>query len=464
MAAVVQATPMPELPLKVVAGDNDSTAEGSSDADSVVRRLVEIPREKGMDNVNTIMIEDMANRYQAKKPELNFILQSERAFAKFLGMKYAIAVNSGGIAISMGLEAMKRALFPEDAMEQIRVYSNAFTFHAVPSACVVAGFGATLKLIEATDDLVVDLDVLERCIEEDLASGRFARGKMILVLSYMRGRVPDMHRVMALCEKHDIKLLEDSAHGYGCSFDGRMCGSFGLVSTISTQANKLVNTGEGGMIFTNNDEMQAYFIFAAGSYEELWRKHEEMAPPEEVCLQYKYTVVNKSVRMTNIQAALMLPQIDVMQARIDHHNAMYYYLVDKTSQQLDSVCGAGTAKRVKFIPQAHPLVGPVYDSLQMRVLAEDGSVAPEELPQLNAFLKMMQGRKYGIAKFSDPSNARNYKSWQYLNREDITSESLPQTARVLANVCDLRMLCHDTEVQMDKMAQDLAECFKACFV
>mmetsp|Transcript_97955 Transcript_97955/g.263216 ORF Transcript_97955/g.263216 Transcript_97955/m.263216 type:complete len:183 (-) Transcript_97955:724-1272(-) len=84
---------------------------------------------------------------------------------------------------------MKRVLFPDDAFDKIRVYSNAFTFHAVPSACVVAGFAETLKLIEATEELVLDLDHLEGCIKEDLASGRFAKGKMILVLSYMRGRV-----------------------------------------------------------------------------------------------------------------------------------------------------------------------------------------------------------------------------------------------------------------------------------
>mmetsp|Transcript_54858 Transcript_54858/g.117124 ORF Transcript_54858/g.117124 Transcript_54858/m.117124 type:complete len:464 (+) Transcript_54858:93-1484(+) len=446
----------------IVDSGHDSTDEGSSDGVSVVRRLVEIPREQGLANVTALMEQDMCNRYQAKKPELNYLLNSERAFAKFVGMKYACALNSGGIAISLGLEAMKRVLFENIPFESIRVYSNAFTFHAVPSACVVAGFAKTLKLIEATEELVLDLDHLERCIQEDVESGRFQKGNMILVLSYMRGRVPDMHRVMALCEKYDIKLLEDSAHGYGCSFDGRMAGSFGLVSTISTQANKLVNTGEGGMVFTNNPDMQAFFIFAAGSYEELWRKHEEMAPPEDVCLRYKYTVANKSVRMTNIQAALMEPQLAVMQDRIDHHNAMYYYLVDVTASKLD-VLEQGLSKRMYFIPQAHSLVGPVYDSLQVRILDKDGKPSATELAGLEPFLKMLQGRKYSIAKFSDPANARNYLSWQYLASEDITPEALPQTSRVLANVCDLRMLCHDTEVQMDKLAADLAECFQACF-
>lgn len=447
--------------------EGDSTNDASSTEQappSVFAELVELPYEKGLANIELLMQQDMLNRYQAKVPELNFLLQCERAFAKFVDMKYALALNSGGIAISLGLEAMKRVLFPDDRHSDIRVYSNAFTFHAVPSACVVAGFGETLRLIEATEELVVDLDHLERCIREDLESGRFQKGKMILVLSYMRGRVPDMHRVMDLCNKYSMQLLEDSAHGYGCTFDGRKCGSFGVVSTISTQANKLVNTGEGGMVFTNNDEMQAFFIFSAGSYEELWRKHEEMAPPEEVALKYKYTVVNKSVRMTNIQAAVMAPQLEVMQERIDQHNAMYARLVQQTGAKLEELCGEGASKRIFFIPQAHELVGPVYDSLQMRLMQADGTAAATELPSVNGFLKLMQARKHSIAKFSDPANARNYKSWQYLNSQDIAEDVLPQTARVLANVCDLRLLCHDTEAEMDKLAADMAECFRQSFL
>jgi len=275
--------------------------------------------------------------------------------------------------------------------------------------------------------------------------------------------VPDMHRVMELCNKYEMQLLEDSAHGYGCSFDGKMCGSFGVVSTISSQANKLVNTGEGGMVFTNNDELQAFFIFSAGSYEELWRKHEDLAPPEDVALKYKYTCSNKSVRMTNLQAALMCPQLQVMEERIQQHNSMYQHLVDSTFSNLEKICGEGCGHRIHFIQQAHELVGPVYDSLQIRILMKDGTQAATELEGLNSFLKALQGRKYSIAKFSDVANARNYLSWQYLKQDEISPDALPLTARALVNVCDLRLLCHDTESVMERMATNLAECFKSAF-
>ena len=462
--ASLLAAKLPGSPSKAndaVDSDTAST-DMSSAADTVKRRLHEIPQEVGLQNMQLLFKKDMLNRYQAKEEDYNFLLKCEKFFAEYVGMKYALAVNSGGIAISLGLEGIKRVFFPDVEIAGIRVYSNAFTFNAVPSACVVAGFGSTLKLIEATPELTIDTDHLEACIKEDLASGSFAPGNMILVLSYMRGRVPNMHRITDICKKYNMQLLEDSAHGYGCSFDGRMCGSFGVVSTISSQANKLVNTGEGGMVLTNNDALQAFFIFSAGSYEELWKKHGPMTPPEEVALQYKYTTVNKSVRMTNMQGAMMLPQLSVMTERIEQHNSMYAFLMAATTEKMEAL-SPGSSKQIYFIPQVDALVGPVYDSMQMQFRKSDGSVADEELPGLNAFLKDMQARKHGIAKFSDPANARNFLSWQYLKPDEILPDALPKTRQNLLNVCDLRLLCHDTEVEMDKLASDLVECFKFHF-
>lgn len=465
MASLKMAPELPGSPVKANdAGDSDtaSTDMNSSVSDSVKRRLLEVPQEVGLQNVQLLFKKDMLNRYQAKEEDYNFLLKCEKFFAEYVGTKYALSLNSGGIAISLGLEGIKRVFFPDVEIANIRVYSNAFTFNAVPSACVVAGFASTLKLIEATPELTIDTDHLEACIKEDLASGNFAPGNMILVLSYMRGRVPNMHTIMHICEKYQVQLLEDSAHGYGCSFDGRMCGSFGVVSTISTQANKLVNTGEGGLVLTSNDALQAFFIFSAGSYEELWKKHGPMTPPEEVALQYKYTTVNKSVRMTNMQGAIMFPQLSVMSERIEQHNSMYAFLMAATKEKMEAV-SPGSSKQIYYIPQVHGLVGPVYDSMQMQFRKGDGSIAEEELPGLNSFLKDMQARKHGIAKFSDPANARNFLSWQYLKPDDILPDALPKTRQHLLNVVDLRLLCHDTEVEMDKLASDLVECFKLHF-
>jgi hypothetical protein len=168
--------------------------------------------------------------------------------------------------------------------------------------------------------------------------------------------------------------------------------------------------------------------------------------------------------MTQIQAALMLPQIGVMQERIEQHNSMYYYLAEQVAAKLEEVCGKGSAQRILFIPQSHKLVGPVYDSLQIRIINENGVVAQEELPALESFLKLMKSRKHSIAKFSDPANARNFESWRYLKNDDISAAALPKTTRALTNVCDLRMLCEHTEQHIESLAKDMVECFQAAFL
>jgi len=111
-------------------------------------------------------------------------------------------------------------------------------------------------------------------------------GAKYLVLSYMRGRIPDMDAVMALVKKHDLYLIEDAAHAYGTEWRGRKVGSFGRSSTISTQANKLMNSGEGGFLLTSEEEVMGQAIVCAGCYEEYMRKHKEMCPAMELMARY----------------------------------------------------------------------------------------------------------------------------------------------------------------------------------
>merc|ERR1711953_1022185 len=133
--------------------------------------------------------------------ETNYLLKTERALAKYLNMKYCLGLNSGGSAIFL---ALKCADMPHGAV----VLSNAFTFNAVPSAIAHAG-GRTV-LVECTANMVIDL--------EDLEQKALATGAKFLVLSYMRGRIPNMDDVMELCDRLGLYLVEDAAHAYGCEW------------------------------------------------------------------------------------------------------------------------------------------------------------------------------------------------------------------------------------------------------
>lgn len=411
-------------------------------------------------NASETILADTLNRYQCKEitdakagAKTNWLLKCEVELAEYFGQKFGIGVCTGGMAIMLGLKAMHRVLL--NYAEDVRVYSNSFTFNAVPSAIVNAGFTPTF--IQTTPLLTIDLDDLERQIREDLASG-VKEGNMILVLSFMRGRIPNMDRVLEICDKYKVLLLEDNAHGYGAEWNGRKMGNYGIVSTISTQANKVINTGEGGFIFTSNDSIHAFFMFSAGCYEELFKKHEVMCPSKEAIEEMRFSVANWSCRLSNVQAAVAYPQIAIMPARIEAHNSNYYKLQRLVEEKLGAALKSGKVecdlhgetdpkKIIEFIPQL-PEVFPVYDSLQMRMKLPDES--------LNSFVKTMNAKGFKLQAFADKFNARYYRSWKYCVSE---GQRFDSTDTVLVGVVDMRLQCHDTAEDVEKQAESIIECF-----
>lgn len=183
-----------------------------------------------------------------------------------------------------------------------------------------------------------------------------ATGAKFLVLSYMRGRIPDVDKVMALCERLGLYLIEDAAHAYGCEWKGRMFGTFGRSSTISTQANKIMNSGEGGFLCTDDDHIMAKAIISVGCYEELFLQHCDLRPPTELMMEYRMTRVNYSIRMPNLMGAVLLPQVAQIDVRREKHNAIYEKLAKKLEEH----------KRIVVPPQL-PEVSPVHDSIQFTI-------------------------------------------------------------------------------------------------
>ncbi|MFO1410892.1 MAG: aminotransferase class I/II-fold pyridoxal phosphate-dependent enzyme, partial [Steroidobacteraceae bacterium] len=134
----------------------------------------------------------------------------EAEFARSIGRRYAVGMNSCGSTMFVALKCL--AVPAGDT-----VLSNCFTLAPVPGA--VAHAGARLRLVDVTDDLTIDLDDLER-----KATAGDAR---VLLLSHMRGHIADMARVVDLCRRHGLQLVEDCAHTMGAGWDGRPTGTFG---------------------------------------------------------------------------------------------------------------------------------------------------------------------------------------------------------------------------------------------
>ena len=164
----------------------------------------------------------------------------EEEFAAYMGRKYCVGLNSGGCALFVALKAV--GVEPGD-----KVLVNAFTLAPVPGA--IAHAGAEAVLVDIDDRYVIDVADLDRKAADS--------GARHVMLSYMRGHIPDLTAVMEVCRRHGLVVIEDCAHTMGGRWAGRLTGTFGDVACFSTQSFKQVNSGEGGLLVTDDEDAAA---------------------------------------------------------------------------------------------------------------------------------------------------------------------------------------------------------------
>ena len=199
-------------------------------------------------------------RYYGPKEMPSKVKALEQGYSEYLGIKHCLAMNACTSALITGLIAV--GVEPGD-----EVIVPAYTFFASVSAVVIAK--ALPVVCEVDASLTMDPDDLERKISK--------RTKAILPV-HMRGMPAKMDRIMEIARKHNLKVVEDVAQSNGGSFGGKKLGTFGDVGAFSLQYHKIITSGEGGILSTNNDLLytraQAYHDVAA-----CWRQ-DRFAPPE----------------------------------------------------------------------------------------------------------------------------------------------------------------------------------------
>ena len=328
----------------------------------------------------------------------------EREFAAQTGARYCLAVASGGYAMATALRAA--GVRPGDP-----VLTNAFTLAPVPGA--IASLGAVPVFVEVTEDLVIDLADLQ-------AKAGQAR---VLLLSHMRGHICDMARLMELCDGAGVTVIEDCAHTMGAAWDGRPSGRWGLAGCFSTQTYKHANSGEGGLLVTDDAALAAKAVLLSGSYM-LYDRH-GAAPPPEVFADLRYETPNISGRMDNLRAAILRPQLADLPRQAARWNALYRALEDG----LTDVPGLRLIPR----PAAEQFVASSFQFL-----------LPDHAPDRIAdFVTRCAARGVEIKWFGAEAPAgftSRHQHWRYVAAQD-----LPQTDRVLAGLCDMRLpLTFDT--------------------
>ena len=220
----------------------------------------------------------------------------EQEYAAYVGAKYCVAVSSCGAAMFLALKAL--GVKPGD-----KVLTSSFTLAPVPGA--IAHAAASAVLVETLEDYTTDLADLER----KAASS----GARVFLLSHMRGHITDLRGVREICDRHGIALVEDCAHTMGARWDGQHTGTFGHVGCYSTQTYKHINAGEGGLLVTNDEDVAAQVILMSGCYM-MYDQH-VLRPSAEVFERWRYVTPNFSMRMSNLAAALLRPQIALLPER-----------------------------------------------------------------------------------------------------------------------------------------------------
>ncbi len=228
----------------------------------------------------------------------------ERDYAGYVGSRCCVAVSSCGAAMFIALKAL--GVKPGD-----KVLTSSFTLAPVPGA--IAHAGAHPVLVETTPDYTTDL--------ADLASKIKTSAAKVLLLSHMRGHITDLQAVRSLCDRHGVAVVEDCAHTMGATWDGRHTGTWGQVRCYSAQTYKHINSGEGGLLVTDDDDIAAQAILMSGCYM-MYDQH-ILRPPEHVFARWKYRTPDFSLRMSNFAAALLRPQIGLLAQRGQAWNRIY---------------------------------------------------------------------------------------------------------------------------------------------
>ncbi len=356
--------------------------------------------EEAIEAAVAVMRSGRLHRYNTAAGEAGEVALLEKEFAAYTGAKYALAVASGGYALGCALRALQ--VQPGEP-----VLTNAFTLAPVPGA--IASVGAKPVFVGVSEGLVIDLDDLQVKIAQT--------GAKVLMLSHMRGHIVDMDALMYICNGAGVAVIEDCAHTMGASWEDVPSGRHGLIGCYSTQTYKHINSGEGGFLVTDDEDIAARAIMLSGSYM-LYPKH-LAGPAPEVFEKIKYTTPNVSGRMDHLRAAILRVQLRSLDIQVEKWSARYRVV----EEGLRGTAGLTLIER----PQQEHYVGSSFQFLLL------------EWPdaKIEAVVAACMKRGVELKWFGAPEPVAftsRYESWRYAE-----PQSLPESDRVLRSIMDIRL-------------------------
>lgn len=209
-----------------------------------------------------------------------FITEFEERWAAYCAMPFGIAVSNGTTALQVAVRCLD--LQPGD-----EVILPAFTIISCALAIVDAGASPVL----------VDSNPRTWCMDVDQLEARITPRTRAIMPVHIYGHPVDMDPILALARRYNLSIIEDAAEAHGAQYRGKTCGGFGDLSCFSFYANKIITTGEGGMLLTR-DPLLA----------------EKARSLRNLCFQkerrFYHTELGYNYRLTNLQAAIGLAQLE----------------------------------------------------------------------------------------------------------------------------------------------------------
>lgn len=242
----------------------------------------------------------------------------EEEFQKFMGVKYALGVTSGTAALHVAINAL--GVGPGD-----EVILPAETWHSDYNAIIMTG--ALPVFCEINETFAMDPEDLRRKITPD---------SKVVMPSHLSGTVANMDEIMAVAREHNLRVLEDSAEAIGATYKGKRTGSIGDIGIYSFQTAKMMTSGEGGCVITNDPAL----------YERAIRFHDlgGVRPTFQTALGITdyprggegtegdrggETMLGLNYRMNEETGAVLCAQLRKMDTALANHRRMHQYVVAK---------------------------------------------------------------------------------------------------------------------------------------
>jgi perosamine synthetase len=209
-----------------------------------------------------------------------YIDEFEASFARYCGADYAVAVNNGTTGLHLALAAL--GLQPGD-----EVIVPDLTFVATANA--VAYTGAT--------PILADIDAETLCIDPESVKSLISSRTKAIIPVHLYGHPADMDALTEIADAHGVDIIEDAAEAHGAEYKGRRVGGLGKCGVFSFYGNKVITTGEGGMLTTNDRDF----------YQRARRLRDHAMSPQR---RYFHEELGFNYRITNLQAALGVAQLE----------------------------------------------------------------------------------------------------------------------------------------------------------